>query len=262
MYPKELQTCAGLPQGVFQSRSSDFSEGTISSTMTGDALALFPELLLRDSDPLNKGILPVQRLEELVRNGNIRASTPILGDQIQPSSIDLRLSKIAYRVSASFLPTQNATVQQKLQELLIEEVDLLVQLCPKKALSISSRFRRVVSSGFYLRNGQKTNWRLDIFSRLLSICSLRMSDQATKANYTLRCPANIRHSCARGSAESTPAKSWRASFFRHHAERNARTRIDCLFPRCLAAQAYDRGGLQLSINLEGRMVRPSWAIGP
>src|ERR1700693_3136921 len=92
--------------------------------MSGDALALFPELLLRDDDSLHKGILPVQRLEELVNNGNIRASTPLTEDQIQPSSIDLRLGKTAYRVSASFLPTQYATVQQKLQELLLEEVDL------------------------------------------------------------------------------------------------------------------------------------------
>ena len=84
------------------------------TNMNGEALALFPELLLPDDESLSKGILPVQRLEELVRNGNIRASTPIAEDQIQPSSIDLRLGKRGYRVSASFLPTQYATVQQKL----------------------------------------------------------------------------------------------------------------------------------------------------
>ena len=42
-----------------------------------DTLTLFPELLLPESDSLSKGILPVQRLEELVRNGNIRGTTPI-----------------------------------------------------------------------------------------------------------------------------------------------------------------------------------------
>ena len=100
--------------------------------MNGDALALFPELLLPESDSLSKGILPVQRLEELVRNGNIRATTPISEDQIQPSSIDLRLGKIGYRVSASFLPTQFSTVQQKLQEMVVEEVDLASSALLKK----------------------------------------------------------------------------------------------------------------------------------
>jgi len=79
--------------------------------MNGDALALFPELLLESTSSVTKVILPVQRLEELVANGNIRASTPIGADQIQPSSIDLRLARTAYRVSASFLPTQYATVE-------------------------------------------------------------------------------------------------------------------------------------------------------
>src|SRR4029079_1861209 len=68
--------------------------------MNGDALALFPELLLESTDSVTRGILPVQRLEELIANGNIRASTPIGADQIQPSSVDLRLGKRAYRVSA------------------------------------------------------------------------------------------------------------------------------------------------------------------
>src|SRR5258708_33840768 len=92
--------------------------------MNGDALALFPELMLPSTDSVTRGILPVQRLEELVANGNIRASSPIGEGQIQPSSIDLRLGKTAYRVSASFLPTQNATVEQKLHDLAVEEIDL------------------------------------------------------------------------------------------------------------------------------------------
>src|SRR5450631_4373380 len=95
---------------------SEARDGRITS-MNGEAQALFPELLLPSIDSVSKGILPVQRLEELVANGNIRASTPIGADQIQPSSMDLRLGKTAYRVSASFLPTQYATVEQKLQDL-------------------------------------------------------------------------------------------------------------------------------------------------
>src|SRR5437764_10882996 len=81
---------------------SEARDGRI-TRMNGDALALFPELLLDSIDSVTRGILPVQRLEELIANGNIRACAPIGADQIQPSSIDLRLGKTAYRVSASFL---------------------------------------------------------------------------------------------------------------------------------------------------------------
>src|ERR1700684_4010039 len=110
---------------------SEARDGRITN-MNGDALALFPELLLESTDSVTRGILPVQRLEELVTNGNIRARTPIGADQIQPSSIDLRLGKTAYRVSASFLPTQYATVEQKLQDLILKEVDLSSSALLKK----------------------------------------------------------------------------------------------------------------------------------
>ena len=99
--------------------------------------------------------MPVQRLEELVANGNIRASQPIVADQIQPSSIDLRLGKTGYRVSASFLPTQHSTVEQKLQEMVVEEVDLCrPALLKKGSVYIVAATGGIVSSGFHFGTGE------------------------------------------------------------------------------------------------------------
>ncbi len=66
-----------------------------------------------------KGILPVQKLRELVDAGIISGSEdyPMEEDQFQPNSIDLRLGETAYRVRSSFLP-ENESVTQKIDKLL------------------------------------------------------------------------------------------------------------------------------------------------
>jgi len=66
-----------------------------------------------------KGILPVQKLKELVEAGIITGTKdhPIEEDQFQPNSIDLRLGETAYRVRSSFLP-ENESVNQKIDKLL------------------------------------------------------------------------------------------------------------------------------------------------
>ena len=65
-----------------------------------------------------KGILPVQKLKELVDARIITAPEdhPIEENQFQPNSIDLRLGERAYRVRSSFLP-ENETVHQKIKKL-------------------------------------------------------------------------------------------------------------------------------------------------
>jgi len=89
-----------------------------------DTLALFPDLVAsQSSEARTTGILPSQRLEDLVAAGHIRANSPISPTQIQASSIDLRLGSIGYEVCASFLPSVNATVEKKLQEVKLKELD-------------------------------------------------------------------------------------------------------------------------------------------
>src|SRR6201985_1279622 len=71
------------------------------------------------------GILPSHVLKRLLDQGReITASEPFAKGQIQPASIDLRLGPVAYRVRASFLPGPDATVEEKLGGVLLDEVDL------------------------------------------------------------------------------------------------------------------------------------------
>src|SRR5262249_17778034 len=100
--------------------------------MSSDSLVLFPELQAESPESRTTGVLPSQRLEDLISAGHIHASVAIVADQIQPSSIDLRLGPVAYRVNASFLPNSKATVQRKLQDLQQEEIDLSRQALLEK----------------------------------------------------------------------------------------------------------------------------------
>ena len=50
------------------------------------------------------GILPAQSIETLIATGAITSDTEFDHDQVQPASLDLRLSDQAWRVRASFLP--------------------------------------------------------------------------------------------------------------------------------------------------------------
>ena len=50
------------------------------------------------------GILASQTIKGMIASGKIISEANIIEKQIQPASIDLRLSSVAYRVQASFLP--------------------------------------------------------------------------------------------------------------------------------------------------------------
>ena len=70
------------------------------------------------------GVLPSQRLRQLIETGVIAATPPIDPAQIQPASLDLRLGATAYRVRASFLTGAGATVQDRLTDFGMHQVDL------------------------------------------------------------------------------------------------------------------------------------------
>jgi dCTP deaminase len=139
--------------------------------MSANTFALFPELLSQPVDSRTTGVLPSQRLEDLISAGHIRASVPISADQIQPSSIDLRLGPVAYHVDASFLPNSNNTVLRKLRDLQRGESDLSkpalletgkVYIVPlQEELSLPENY-----SG--KANPKSTTGRLDVFTRLIT----------------------------------------------------------------------------------------------
>lgn len=64
------------------------------------------------------GILPSQRINEMLNNGEISTMLrPLDHDQVQPASIDLRLGDYAYPVDTSFLPGKSMKVLEKLKQL-------------------------------------------------------------------------------------------------------------------------------------------------
>ena len=70
-----------------------------------------------------KGALPAQKIIDLHRRSCIKCVKPMVDSQIQPASIDLRLSKKCWEVKASFLPGHK-TVKQKLSKLKKREIDI------------------------------------------------------------------------------------------------------------------------------------------
>ena len=73
---------------------------------------------------MRPGVLPAQALRSLIASGAIAASQPILAEQVQPASLDLRLGTVAYRVRASFLTGAGRTVAGRLEEFTMHRVDL------------------------------------------------------------------------------------------------------------------------------------------
>ena len=71
-----------------------------------------------------QGVIPYQGISELIDQTKVRANSPISDLQIQPSSLDLRLSSTAWRLQASFLPGIGCKVAEQLTELSMHEIDL------------------------------------------------------------------------------------------------------------------------------------------
>lgn len=118
------------------------------------------------------GILPYQLLRDAIeRTREIRSADPILADQIQPASLDLRLGDVAYRVRSSFLPGPNHTVNDQLQALSLHTLDLrdgavlekdcvyIVRLQEHLAL----RYRTSGSA-----NPKSSTGRLNVFARVIT----------------------------------------------------------------------------------------------
>jgi dCTP deaminase len=166
-----------------------------------------PGLNMNNLHLVKRGILPVQKLKILVQNGVISSDPahPILGDQFQPNSIDLRLGEVAYRVRCGFLP-ENETVMSKIGKLMQHSFSLtdgavlepnctyIIPLLeylhlPKSGESIQknlfhnggpeSRFRIFSETSISAKtNPKSTTGRLDIFTRLVTDYSHRFEEIA------------------------------------------------------------------------------------
>lgn len=116
------------------------------------------------------GLLPDHMLHDMVQAGVISLETPLAEGQVQPASLDLRLSGIAYRVRASFLPGPGQKVSDKLAELALHRIDLrdgavletgCVYLVPlQEGLDLPQDLSAVT-------NPKSSTGRLDVFTRVI-----------------------------------------------------------------------------------------------
>ena len=70
------------------------------------------------------GVLPSQKIKDMIINSQIILTNPVDIDQVQPASLDLRLGKKAYRVRASFLAGSKNSVADRLSNFKMHEIDL------------------------------------------------------------------------------------------------------------------------------------------
>jgi len=135
------------------------------------AQTLFPDLELFSQSQHSTGILPSQRLRNLIESGQIRAAEDVLPDQVQPSSIDLRLGPVAYRVRASFLPNEHSTVWRKLQAHTLEEISLAQGAVFERGQVYVVPLEEELNLPAHISgkaNPKSSTGRLDIFTRLLT----------------------------------------------------------------------------------------------
>jgi dCTP deaminase len=116
------------------------------------------------------GILPVQAIRGLIDKGQVKLAQPLLPNQLQPASLDLRLGERAYRVRASFLPGADK-VATKLADLQLHAVDLsqgavletgCVYIVPLlESLALPPELSAAT-------NPKSSTGRLDVFTRVIA----------------------------------------------------------------------------------------------
>ena len=135
---------------------------------------LFPELE-KDLKPytadFTTGILPYQDIVKLVSGGRINAVTPVEDAQIQPASLDLRLGATAWRVRASFLPGKGIPVSNKIDRLMMHQIDLTQPTVFEKGRVYIAELMeelRLPADISGKSNPKSSTGRLDIFTRLIA----------------------------------------------------------------------------------------------
>ncbi len=117
------------------------------------------------------GILPDHLIRVLAREGAIIPSADFVPGQIQPASLDLRLSDVAYRVRASFLPGRGVSVAHRIDDLKLHEITLgdgavletgCVYIVPvMESLALPPE---IAASA----NPKSSTGRLDVFTRVIA----------------------------------------------------------------------------------------------
>ena len=117
------------------------------------------------------GVLPSQKIKDMIINSQIILTNPVDIDQVQPASLDLRLGKKAYRVRASFLAGSKNSVADRLSNFKMHDIDLrngavlekgCVYVVPlMESLALPKNINAVA-------NAKSSTGRLDLFTRCIT----------------------------------------------------------------------------------------------
>ena len=117
------------------------------------------------------GLFARPQIKAMANRGLIRADTTIEETQFQPASLDLRVSKEAYQLRASFLPGRDRAVRDRLKSLNAEPISLAANgaVLEKGIVYVarvmeSVRLRPSISG---TANPKSSTGRIDIFTRLI-----------------------------------------------------------------------------------------------
>ena len=117
------------------------------------------------------GVLPDQSIQKMIDSATISAQPPILSEQIQPASLDLRLGNTAWRVRASFLSGEERLLADRLKDFEMHEIDLrqgavlekgCVYVLPlMESLDLPKNIQAVA-------NAKSSTGRLDLLTRVIT----------------------------------------------------------------------------------------------
>ncbi|MCC6006169.1 MAG: 2'-deoxycytidine 5'-triphosphate deaminase [Rhodobacteraceae bacterium] len=116
------------------------------------------------------GVLPDHAIEALLTAGHLSAPIPLVADQIQPASLDLRLGARAWRVRASFLAGRDAPVASRLPEFEMHAIDLSAgAVLEKGCVYLVELIERLDLPGDIsaVVNAKSSTGRLDLLTRLI-----------------------------------------------------------------------------------------------
>lgn len=117
------------------------------------------------------GVLPSQWIRTAVAQGVIAANTPLQTTQIQPNSLDLRLSDHGYRIQCSFLPGVEG-VAAKLERFSWYRLDVrdTGTLLERNQVYLFPLQERITLPGGVSgkANAKSTTGRLDVFVRVIT----------------------------------------------------------------------------------------------
>lgn len=120
---------------------------------------------------LRSGIQSDATIARMVEAGVIAPAQPLLEGQIQPSSLDLRLGRRAWRVRASFLPGPERPLRRRLDQLALHEIDLT----GGAVLETGCVYIAEILEGLALppglsaaANPKSSTGRIDVFTRVIT----------------------------------------------------------------------------------------------